>query len=301
MPDSTEQTKLIRQFLVGQLPEEQCQELEARIFAEPNFAEEVEIVEEELMRDYATGRLSRETSALFEEKYKHSLANRAELEYEKIFHQFISSKPPTSQRAPDTEPILPLITNPDAGVTLLRRKSRFRAFISKPATLAVAALLLVVLFVGLWTRFKFGPGGIDPALSARRMIEERLQSLNATAFTSGYKLLPVDLRPIERSAGQIPRIPLRTGETDRIIEFHLNIAEEQRERYRALFVDDKRNELFALDDLPVETTQGGQEIKFLIPGEYLKPGDYEIELSYIDGSGNRRLISGYVFRVIEAS
>jgi hypothetical protein len=298
MPSFADQNQLIKDFLLGKLSEEDSQEVESRIFAEPEFGEEVEIVETELMNDYANGTMDHETRVLFEQKYERTLANRNELQYQALFNEFIRSKPPVE--APAVEASAPAVVEP----ITVPRESWFPAFIMNPVTIGVTTALfaLIVAFV-LWSRFGSGPKGIDPELAEqRRAIEQQLQRVNATtAFRSSYELLLLDLRPIERSNGQIARIALRKGETNRLIEFHLNVAHAEKERYRILFLDDKHNELFAMDGLPTVATPNGQQVQFFVPSEYLKPADYQIELSLADGKGGRSIVDSYAFRVLETN
>ena len=298
MPSFADQNQLIKDFLLGKLSEEDSQEVESRIFAEPEFGEEVEIVETELMNDYANGTMDHETRVLFEQKYERTLANRNELQYQALFNEFIRSKPPVE--APAVEASAPAVVEP----ITVPRESWFPAFIMNPVTIGVTTALfaLIVAFV-LWSRFGSGPKGIDPELAEqRRAIEQQLQRVNATtAFRSSYELLLLDLRPIERSNGQIARIALRKGETNRLIEFHLNVAQAEKERYRILFLDDKHNELFAMDGLATVATPNGQQIQFFVPSEYLKPADYQIELSLADGKGGRSIVDSYAFRVLETN
>ena len=310
MPSFAEQNQLIKDFLLGKLSEEDSQEVESRIFAEPEFGEEVEIVEAELMNDYATGKMDHETRVLFEQKYERTLANRNELEYQTLFNEFIRSKPP-EVAASEVEPLPPVVAAPleTASTTVVEpvispRESWLPAFIVNPVTIGVTtALLLLVVAFALWSRFGPGPKGIDPELAAqRRAIEQQLQRLNATtAFRSSYELLLLDLRPIERGNGQIARIALRKGETNHLVELHLNVDQEIKERYRVLFLDDKHNELFAIDSLSTVTTPNGQQVRFFVPSEYLKPADYQIELSLADGKGVRSVVDSYAFRVVETN
>jgi hypothetical protein len=263
------------------------------------------------MHDYAAGTMDKETRLLFEQKYQRTLANRNELEYQTLFHEFIKSKPPEIAAAAEVEPIPPVVAPPvkTATSTFVEPvtpppESWLPAFITSPVTIAVssALFLLIVAFV-LWSRFGPGPQGIDPELAAKRqLIEQQLQRLNATtAFRSSYELLLLDLRPIERGNGQIARIALRKGETNHLVEFHLNVDQEIKELYRVLFLDDKHNELFAIDSLSTVTTPKGQQVQFFVPSEYLKPADYQIELSLADGKGGRSVVDSYAFRVVETN
>jgi len=55
MRDFKEHHQTIRQFLLGQLSDDKAKEIEERIFAEGDFAEEVQIVENELITNYYEG------------------------------------------------------------------------------------------------------------------------------------------------------------------------------------------------------------------------------------------------------
>src|SRR5215470_14332435 len=87
-----QENETIRQFLLGQLPDEQVEQLEDRIFSEPDFAEEVQIVEGELIADQQAGRLTPHESELLTARYNATKANQFNLDYEVAFHEFVYSK-----------------------------------------------------------------------------------------------------------------------------------------------------------------------------------------------------------------
>src|SRR5436853_1928493 len=92
MLDIKKQIVEIRQFLLGQLREEQAEQLEKRIFADRDFAEEIDIAESELITDYHENKLNPEERTLFERKYLTSAANVRVVDYEGIFREFIRGK-----------------------------------------------------------------------------------------------------------------------------------------------------------------------------------------------------------------
>src|ERR1044072_1855610 len=89
MTDFKEQDEEIRQFMLGQLVGERAEQLEDRIFAEPEFAEEVQIVESELIAEYQEGTLSPAARSSFERKYLTSPAGLQAIEHESVLSEFL--------------------------------------------------------------------------------------------------------------------------------------------------------------------------------------------------------------------
>src|SRR5215207_3353841 len=82
----------IRQFLLGQLPEARSARIEERIFADDNFADEVEGAEAELAAEYRAGALGAEERALFEHLYLKNAAGRREVELDAALAEFVRAK-----------------------------------------------------------------------------------------------------------------------------------------------------------------------------------------------------------------
>src|SRR5690242_8247788 len=152
-----QENQTIRQFLLGQLPDEQVEQLEDRIFTEPDFAEEVQIVEGELIADQQAGRLTPQESRLLSARYNATKANQFNLDYEEAVHEFVYSK---HDSVKETIEIIPVgdsskktveIVTPDDSmketVEIIRPPAR-----AKPEP-------PVITHGGFWSRFvfHFGP------------------------------------------------------------------------------------------------------------------------------------------------
>ena len=66
MSDPTKEQLKIRKYLLGQLTEAECETVEELFLTDPNFREETLVVEEDLLDEYITKRMSVEDSAQFQ-------------------------------------------------------------------------------------------------------------------------------------------------------------------------------------------------------------------------------------------
>lgn len=285
---SPDEQKEHRQFLLGNLPEQQAQALEERIFLEPELSEDLQIEEEELIAEYHAGTLSAGERRLFERKYTSNEANKRLLKYEATFREFLQSKPSVGsaeQRSSvETDRIFSVETNPIEPLTKPTRAGAVVAWLGSLvpsrrilayATAIVGLLLMVVAFWYLLSN-KSGP----THSVERRTIEAVLGALNPpgkiVAVGTGNE---VQLKPIQRFDGEIPRVGVDSVTADGLIQFLLSLTEGSSLEYNATFLDEKRNELFTVSNIPVHATANGQQIWIIVPIKYLPRGDYQIELS----------------------
>jgi hypothetical protein len=315
MTDFNQSGAEIRQFLLGQLPEERAERLEERIFAESDFAEEVRIIEGELMLDYQTGKLSPSERDLFVQKYLTSPAGLREVEGESLFYEFIRAKSAgspqisvasgeSSSATAETSPPESRADPPPATQEKPERAgwlSRARAFFTDRPVWAYSAVISVLLLLtigGVLIQRSLRPPADDGAAQAeRRAREDELARLNRDAAAlNGREAATVDLAPTQRYGGAMPRVVINDVARDGLIKLRLNLMQSGAARYRALFLDDRRRELFAVQDLAAQNTPDGPQIQLFVPAKYLKRGDYQIDLSVADTNQEP---DGYAFRVVE--
>src|ERR1044071_3637359 len=319
-----QENQTIRQFLLGQLPDEQVEQLEDRIFTEPDFAEEVQIVEGELIEDQQAGRLTPQESKLLSARYNATKANQFNLDYEEAFHEFLCSKHDSGKEAVE---IIPLdesaketveIVRPDdsmkEAVEIIRPSSRakpepplladggfWRRFVfhvGPSAAYATVAIALLFFAVAIW--FFASPSGSDLSAQNRQAIEAELARLNSSGAAPENILSTVDLDVAHRSGGAMARIAFNTT-PDKVFEFHLNLTQFGARKYRVKVFDDQRHELFAVPNLTAQNTENGPQIRLLVPVNYLKPGDYQIDLSLANETGGYDQVNSYAFRVADPS
>jgi hypothetical protein len=308
MVELNQQAKEIRQFLLGQIQEKRAEQIEERAFTDPDFAEEVEIVESELIADYRAENLSPEDHLLFEQKYLKSAAGLRAVEYESAFHEFVQAKlrkdVPLQEGLPGQAATITAAAAPEEPGSEGWLSHLKYLFARRPAfaglTVAVGLLLLAA---GLWSLSLWSQSRLaedDPAWAERRARETELARLNADGAGAAniQEGLAVNLNPMKRGGdGTITR--LATGDLNRheLIELHLDLTQAGDGRYRAVFLDDRRNELFTVPDLAAQNTPDGPQVRLLVPAGYFKPGDYQIGLSALNKNGGYEEITSYALRV----
>lgn len=297
MTDSIDAKNRYRQFLLGNLPEQQAQALEERMFLEPDLAEGLQIEEEELIADYQAGVLPAAERELFEKKYHSTAVNKQLLQYEATFREFVASKPPPAARrvSVETDRIQTLGT---AQVELPTKRSYvaglFSLFTSRSAlAYSTAVVGFIILAVVVWYLVLSRSG---PNHSAqRRAAEAALETLNTPAKIAALGFGDaVELKPIQRFGGETVRVGAEDVTADGLIPFRLNLTEGNVSAYNATFLDEKRNELFTVPNIPVRSTPAGQQIWIVVPIKYLNRGDYQIELK---APGSSTTSNSYPFRI----
>ncbi len=310
MRNFKEHHQTIRQFLLGRLSDDQTQEIEDRIFAEADFAEEVQIVENELLTEYAGERLTAAERALFETRYPKNKADRKTLEYEKLFSEFIRSKSEVnlSLPAPIFQPSDSALSNTQTDAPPVSLKSPrqipgpwLNSIFGSHRVLAYSVILIGFLLsiTVVWYLVGHRTGQPGNLLQAQRQaIEAELARLNTLGAAAGKLLLTVNLQPAERSRGAMVRVAADNTTPDALVKFRLSLPEATNQEYRALFLDDQHRELFSISKLTAQGTPGGPEVSFVVPAIYLTPGDYQINLGVSNKNGGYDEVNSYAVRVV---
>src|SRR5574338_279096 len=87
------QEKLISQYLLGELPEEQQVEIEDRAFADKDYLACITAVENDLIDEYVRGELSGDDRQRFESRFLASSERRKRVEFAKAFRIVVSESP----------------------------------------------------------------------------------------------------------------------------------------------------------------------------------------------------------------
>lgn len=318
MTDLSLQALEIRQFLLGQLPEARAEQLEERIFADPDFGEEVEIVESELIDDYLAGRLAPGDLERFQQTYLKSAAGMGAVEYEGAFAEFIRAKPRGAEPLRAVEPVqaetapVESVASPPSNGPQGPSPRGVPTWVGRlftpgltSAKLKVAAGLLILLGIGLWYLSPWllsRPVTDDSASRERRAWEADLARLNADAAAYVGARVTVDLMPVQRGGGgNVPRLPIGDLNQNGVIKLRLHLAQSGSTRYRAVLLDDQRRELLAVPNLTGRDTPDGPQIWLLMLSKYFRPGDYQISLRAVNADGSEEEVDSYTLRVVEST
>ena len=161
----------IRQYLLGQLRLEEVEQLEERLFTDPDFYEQLTLVEDELIDAYARGSLPQQERGKFEELFLSNPERRRKLRFARNFKKYIESETATSH-ASDTR--------------TRRAHTRWASLIdifnprNFAVSLSLAALMVVILLGVSWTVFKFRRDENKPLQAQTQLSPQPNQSVQPT-------------------------------------------------------------------------------------------------------------------------
>ncbi|HEY6803630.1 MAG TPA: hypothetical protein VI306_08630 [Pyrinomonadaceae bacterium] len=300
MRDLNEKHGDIRKFLLDQLSEDETNQIEELIFADPEFAEEVQIFESELATSYFEGKLTAEEHAVLEQKFAKSRLSKDVVEYERLFQEFISAKVEEGSATPEPDVPLPVATTLNAD-SPRESSGWWPPVLQNRAIWAYALLLgLVLSVVGAWYVMTTLRNRPDGSLEAqRKRIESELVTLNT--HTPGQVSSVVTLKPAERDRSVMARVKLDSATPNSIIEFRIGLSASPDHEYDLIFLNDRHEQLFAIHKLSAPPTSEGSELKFYVLSRHLTPGDYQIDLNALTTAGTSDNINSYTFRVVPST
>lgn len=272
----TNQSEVIRQYLLGLAPEEELTALDERLVTDAEFYEELLIVESDLIDQYLSDELSAVERASFENHFLISAERQKQLSFARSFHNYILEKGPEldsessvaeeSERSPDV-PKPPPKPSPQPWY-------HFFLPVRNP-TVAYALMLgvlLVVAGVTWWTlkgRSPEGPGVIY-----------------------AVSLIPGTTRGVEDGSKKIS-IPPGTG----TVELRAQLLRENYGSYRAICLDENGAEVLRSDNLQPKTESGIRFVSVGIPARLLHPGDYSLRISGREPDGKFEDLPLYRFQI----
>ena len=138
MADELNHKKILRKYLLGELSDDEAEQVERQLMTDSAYAEEASILEDELVEEYFSGELSVEDRIRFQSGYLSSAEGRQHLDFEAAFRKLISNA--SLQTPPEGRQPSGLL----AGIANARRFSR--------AASVLGALLLLLITGYLWIR-----------------------------------------------------------------------------------------------------------------------------------------------------
>ncbi len=327
-PDASERGRRdsIRQYILGELSEEEHEQVEKRLLSEDDYFEEILIAEEELTDEFVRDRLPDPDRAKFHRRFLSVPELRQDVRFAKALRTYTR---PGALHAPSRAPA--------------ERPPPFRvrlaAFFQRPAvSLSLAAALLLAVFVAAWMvaqnrRLRAEveslqarptppaptpPTGLQEQLAAERERADREQELRAAAerkLEEALKQQPPESRrgqePVPamavytlssglvRGTGEgMPKISLpRNGGS---ILLQLDLPADEYPTYRATLKTDGGRQLLSTANLRARASGSGKVVPFIIRAASLaQDNDYQILLSGKTTASTYEDISSYYFRVVK--
>lgn len=274
----SEERGVIRQYLLGELGEEERERFEERFITDREFKEQVLMAEDDLVESYLNDELSQEESRRFRTHFLSTPQQVQKLQIAQAMNRYFSV-----EAAAHSPPRL-----------MQRLQTWFASLLwPKRRPLAYAGAVLLFLCAGVlgWLALRQGPTpGLDDVAFVREL--ERLNGPDAPPAALTVVLPPGSLRGSARP----PVAPPARAESVELL-LVLPTADEYRSYRAVLRKLDQPGEV-ATTALKVVTTGGGSKaISFNIPAQRISHGDYNIALGGLNAAGSFEPLADYNFIV----
>jgi hypothetical protein len=306
MTEVTTEDLRMRQFLLGELGEQEREELEQRVLAEASIRDKLLMAEDDLIEEYLEGFLKggerenflRQFLAIPHQRNKLKLAkslrrfsrNEANIDTVHIaphvFSEAVIETVPTergriSEAGLDTVPIEPLDT-----VGLKPRPFGRKLLVYAP----IAAVVLVAVTIGSVWYVKY-----RRSATQRQAIERELAQLN----TSGKPNLPSDqtymlIVPPTSTTNIVSSIP--STFKGPVVELWL-LPRKQTEHYNALLQKEGSQDQFQISNLHFQNGAGGRVVLLRISTRLLTAGVYRVQLNGLSTDGRVVGTDEYSFKI----
>jgi hypothetical protein len=290
--DEPEEQRLIKEYLLGALTEEEQQQIEQRVFTDPEFKSRMLVVEDELVEDYVAGSLSEAESERFTSHFLSTPTQIQKLRITTALYMYAGGETTTNG--------VRLVSKPDP---VPPRKSSLTSLFGERkavAMLSVAAVLTAV--IGAVIYFAVWRGGDNE----RAVIEQEVAQLNnqrdpQTGLPPGVNpasagVLPVSMSAtLSRASGEMTRIsvPVET----KIVQIRLPLTPKPYRSYQVTLDTIEGNEIFTLASLQPVMMDGNRTLVLNIPARALTREDYLLKLRGIAETGSLADAVEYPFRI----
>lgn len=290
--------KLLVQYLLGELPEAQCVQIEDQAFQDNEFMQEILDVESDLIDEYVRNELSAQRRSLFESHFLSSDERRRKVEFARALATVTAAKITEVSWTP--APVNP-----------------FLAFFRNlgPVTSLAFGAILILLFVIVWLAVERGRLRTELVRTSakqqeqeteRRRLEEQLaaqrkqnellagrlkeqpspenvpspkpEETPAAPLTLALTLLPGG----SRGGDAIPKLEV-TDQVQIIATSVVVDREETYQRFRLELRGPNGARVWSRSNLPARTTSTGKVISVNLPASVLQSGRYELAVQGNDG------------------
>jgi hypothetical protein len=260
MSESTEQRLRMRRYLLGQLSESECQSVEQQFVSDSNYRQEVRILEDDLVDDYVTRRMSHDDLAQFEAHYLVTQQKQEKVLVARALNSYV----------------------------LRRRRYRWLGVDRRTAyALAASVLIVTLIALGLWFWLNRRPGKPVDTYQAQ------IKSLNDGTSTVTPSVRSIIL-PNSTKHGS-PSVDVAVRKSTRVVELLLILPQVEYERFGAVITSEGTHIQYTLTDLVSQMSPDGKVLAIKLPAELLKPDTYYIDINVVNQQGQPEVVADYTF------
>jgi anti-sigma-K factor RskA len=252
---------MIRQYLLGALPEEEQQIIEQRLLTEDDLYQDLDVVEDELVDEYVSKELPPAEHDRFENYFLSTPERERELNFARALHRYTAKK--TNTAGAKDIPVPPVRVTWLEGIQLAWAR---QAQLVRSAAVAAA---IVIIVAALWFRPQPKP-----------------QSFATVALTMSNS---------NRGRGaEAKRVRLPLGAD--ALRLYLKLPEQSAEatRYRVELLNEN-GETRSIE----RVGRDGQSIVAEIPAAQLTRGQYAFNVYVVKSDGTEQRIGGSYFLTVE--
>jgi len=291
MMQNTEDQRLTKQYLLGELDPEEQRRVEERLLVDDAYFEELLMAEDDLTDEYLDGALSAREQERFEQHFLATPERHQKLRFARVLRRYIDDA-----GAADSA------TTPAPPSFSWRRW--LPAFLRTQRPAVVFSLAIVLLIGGLcgsWIIIQTRRAQNQPsrAQSQHAAVEGELAELNSPQNRNPETVSPfvVSLTPgLARGSGEIRKVALPTAAS--LVQFRLDTPSDEYRSYQAILQKDEDTETFTIKDLTAEEAGGSKIVILRVPARLLTRGDYSLRLSGLTPAGKSEETGKYLFRVL---
>lgn len=315
--------KLIAQYLLGELPEEQQVEIEDRAFQDKEYLAAITAVENDLIDEYVRNELSETERRRFESRFLASAERRKRVAFAKALAG-VAIEAPVVEKARGAVAVTSWREALEAFVRGLNPVARF----------ALGAAMLLLLIGGAWLitemlRLRSQLNRMQAQNQSRQALEqqvemERRRSEELAArlnqekqqreqtdeslrqLTESSETTSPAPKPVIASLTLLPGISRGAGEKSTLVVpedarlARLQIGIEPEEPYKTFAVELRTiagRQVWNRENLPFRDRRGARSVTLTLPATALKPGEYELRLKGVADGGGTEDVGFYYFNV----
>lgn len=285
MKEESVSDAVVKQFLMGEVDDEERQRIESLFISDPGIREKILFAEDHLIEDYLEDCLTASERDKVLAQYGDTPLKRRKLRITKSIKDYAIAEAMLAQTATLAIPKWRTF------LSALRPRNP-KLFFPIAAMLMVALVVAAVWLVGLNSKR-------TQENSRRLAIERDLADLNEPSRPRevppqifSIVLPPVSVRSVSPQTELLPRTDIR------VVELQLLWTQtEQYPSYRAVLRRVGNTDQFTISNLHVEKNFGGSTVPLRLPARLLVRGLYQVSLSAIDSNGAPGQSEEYSFTV----
>lgn len=333
MSQQIDNTDFIRRYLLGELSEQEQEQVEQRLLSDDDYYQQVQIAEDELLFDFVSDELPSQDKTRFKQRVLPIPERQQDVRFAKALRRYVVEHAPGSvevsavakERASWLNPFAALFRRPIVGF-------------------ALASALLLALALSIWMSLqnqrlrnqlaalqtRQTPTPTPPSQDTQEQLaterqrnaelnaqlqreqeqraglEQNLEALREQAQRRAPSEPPARTTFVSylltagavRDSGDTRKIPLSAA--SREIRLQLDLGANDYPGYRAVLKTvGGQKELLSRKMLRARTGKGRITVTLTLPAKLLGRGDYQVELSGATSAGDYETVETYYFRVAE--